>query len=113
MNLFLGVEQCKVEESQLMLEAMNGFLLLLDRKKKILYVSDGVATHLGIDQVRWVIMQVGSSPSRLGHRKIDFELALMVQAVRNFQSDSSWCTSQFTSMLGFFQHYTESIFHID
>ncbi|XP_048732183.1 endothelial PAS domain-containing protein 1-like isoform X3 [Ostrea edulis] len=46
-----GVEQCKVEESQLMLEAMNGFLLLLDRKKKILYVSDGVATHLGIDQV--------------------------------------------------------------
>ncbi|XP_062595535.1 circadian locomoter output cycles protein kaput-like isoform X1 [Saccostrea cucullata] len=45
-----GVEQFKVEESQLMLEAMNGFLLLLDRKKKILYVSDGVAAHLGIDQ---------------------------------------------------------------
>ena len=53
MCCFVGVEeQCQVEESTLMLEAMNGFLLLLDRKKKILYVSDGVATHLGIDQVR-------------------------------------------------------------
>ncbi|KAK3093285.1 hypothetical protein FSP39_013650 [Pinctada imbricata] len=43
-----GVE---VEESTLMLEAMNGFLILLDKKKRVMYASDGILTHLGIDQI--------------------------------------------------------------
>lgn len=71
-----GVEQCKVEESQLMLEAMNGFLLLLDRKKKILYVSDGVATHLGIDQVQLLGKKVTTliHPSDIPELKKQFNL---------------------------------------
>ena len=50
-----GIE---VEESTLMLEAMNGFLILLDKKKRVMYVSDGVQTHLGIEQVRIVLQWI-------------------------------------------------------
>nr|XP_022330431.1 hypoxia-inducible factor 1-alpha-like isoform X3 [Crassostrea virginica] len=69
-------EQCLVEESTLMLEAMNGFLLLLDRKKKILYVSDGVATHLGIDQVHLLGKKVTCliHPSDIPELKKQFNL---------------------------------------
>lgn len=41
-----------IGESQLMLEALNGFLILLDRKRKILFVSKNVEDHLGISQVK-------------------------------------------------------------
>ncbi|VDI79987.1 hypoxia-inducible factor 2 alpha [Mytilus galloprovincialis] len=41
-------------ESQLMLEALNGFLILLDRKRKILFVSKNVEDHLGISQVQLI-----------------------------------------------------------
>ncbi|CAC5375112.1 HIF1A [Mytilus coruscus] len=41
-------------ESQLMLEALNGFLILLDRKRRILFVSKNVEDHLGIPQVQLI-----------------------------------------------------------
>ena len=71
-----------------MLEAMNGFLLLLDRKKKILYVSDGVATHLGIDQVRLPCTPISphNPPSHLKYCKVAKNWVFSGLSVDNQQS---------------------------
>ena len=36
-----------------MLEALDGFMILLDRKRQILFVSRNVEEHLGLSQV-WI-----------------------------------------------------------
>lgn len=41
-------------ESKLMLEALDGFLILLDRKRNILFVSHNVEDHLGLSQVHLI-----------------------------------------------------------
>ena len=43
--------QC-IEEGQLMLEALNGFLIFISKKGKIQFVSTTVEDHLGWKQVR-------------------------------------------------------------
>lgn len=42
-----------LEEGKLMLEAINGFVIHLDRKKTIMYISENVKSYLGLKQVRW------------------------------------------------------------
>ena len=40
------------EEGRMMLDAVNGFLLVLDSDARVLYVSENVTEHLGFPQVR-------------------------------------------------------------
>ncbi|XP_070578539.1 hypoxia-inducible factor 1-alpha-like isoform X2 [Ptychodera flava] len=40
----------KVEEGALMLESLNGFVIFISRKGRVLYVADNVVKHLGIPQ---------------------------------------------------------------
>jgi len=44
-------QMLKVNEPELMLHALGGFLLYINRKGRILYVSENVNTHLGFHQV--------------------------------------------------------------
>ena len=44
-------QMLRVNEPELMLHALGGFLLYINRKGRILYVSENVSTHLGFNQV--------------------------------------------------------------
>lgn len=49
-----GVMSDCVNESNLMLAALNGFLMVLDRKKNIIFVSENVESFLGISQTKLI-----------------------------------------------------------
>jgi len=38
-----------------MLSALNGFLILLDKKKTVMFVSDNVEDFLGLSQVEYCV----------------------------------------------------------
>ncbi|XP_060076317.1 hypoxia-inducible factor 1-alpha-like isoform X2 [Ylistrum balloti] len=52
-NIASVTSEC-VNESNLMLAALNGFLMVLDRKKNIIFVSDNVEGFLGISQTKMI-----------------------------------------------------------
>ena len=41
----------RIKEGQLLLEALRGFLVLVSKRGKVLYVSETVEEYLGISQV--------------------------------------------------------------
>ncbi|KAJ8309407.1 hypothetical protein KUTeg_014281 [Tegillarca granosa] len=47
-----------IEEGKMMLEAINGFVILLDRKKTIMYISENVDNYLGLKQENMVGLSI-------------------------------------------------------
>ncbi|XP_033105037.1 hypoxia-inducible factor 1-alpha-like [Anneissia japonica] len=49
-QILKSLSDCDGEEGALMLETLNGFVIFISRKGRILFVSESVAKHLGINQ---------------------------------------------------------------
>ncbi|XP_021349596.1 hypoxia-inducible factor 1-alpha-like isoform X2 [Mizuhopecten yessoensis] len=70
-----------VNESNLMLAALNGFLIVLDRRKSIIFVSDNVEGFLGVSQTKMIGNSVKDflHPNDIPEIKKQFNLQVSTQ----------------------------------
>ncbi|KAK3580756.1 hypothetical protein CHS0354_023040 [Potamilus streckersoni] len=72
-------DEVMLNEGELLLEAFNGFVIFISkRSKKILYVSESIEQHLGLQQVSLLGMSVFDCIHPLDHKELQKQMLMKI-----------------------------------